>query len=66
MKKLKKAEKFVSKIAGKRIKVVEVMKQGETVRQDRVLIVDLAKNNHPIKGSERQVYADSIRRRYFM
>lgn len=64
----KKSEKFTSKIAGKKIRVVAVQKRPDP-KWDLVKIVSVEyiKGRYvAVKGTERTVLGDSIRRRYFV
>ncbi|UTS52044.1 hypothetical protein [Synechococcus phage BUCT-ZZ01] len=65
---VKKSEKFTSKIASKKIRVLSVTKRPDP-RYDLVKIVSVEYKGGrlvAVKGTERTVFGDSIRRRYYV
>lgn len=63
MKSLKKNQKFESVIAKRRVKITKVVTRAGSNKYDTLEIVDIV-NGKVVKGTERVVFADSIRRRY--
>lgn len=61
----KKNQKFESKVSGNVIRVRDVKSDRYDNRYSRVTVVNLDERNRAVKDSERKIYMDSIRRRYY-
>lgn len=61
----KKNQKFESKVSGNVIRVRDVKSDRHDNRYSRVTVVNLDERNRAVKDSERKIYMDSIRRRYY-
>jgi hypothetical protein len=61
---IKKNKIFEAQSSFTRVRVRDIKADRKNPKFNRVTIVDINSKNRPIKGTERTVYQDSIRRRY--
>lgn len=62
---VKQSQKFVSKVSGNLIKVTRIRRSSVDNRYDVCTVADAyTSNGRVVPGTHREIFADSIRRRY--